>query len=296
MKKTAKPSAVPTPMTQKALYLSHFTPSMMQPDTLQQMLVQRQPLIDACYDDVVHSVTTRSKHHYLFVGPRGIGKTHLVSLLHHRLSQSKEVREKGLIAWMREEEWGVTSFFELVLRILRTLDQKQPELGIAARTTPLYELTLKQAEAQASSLLLDVLGDKTLLVLLENLDDLFDQLGDAGQRQFRAFIQNHPQLVLVTTTPSLFAGVSLQKSPFYGFFDIQALKEFSLEDVVDLLKKIAVERGDEALAEFIGTPEGHARIRAVHHLAEGNPRIYVCLLYTSPSPRDLSTSRMPSSA
>ena len=66
MKKTAKPSAVPTPMTQKALYLSHFTPSMMQPDTLQQMLVQRQPLIDACYDDVVHSVTTRSKHHYLF--------------------------------------------------------------------------------------------------------------------------------------------------------------------------------------------------------------------------------------
>lgn len=275
MKKTAKPSAVPTPMTQKALYLSHFTPSMMQPDTLQQMLVQRQPLIDACYDDVVHSVATRSKHHYLFVGPRGIGKTHLISLLHHRLSLSKEVREKGLIAWMREEEWGVTSFFELVLRILRTLDQKQPELGIAARTTPLYELTLKQAEAQASSLLLDVLGDKTLIVLLENLDDLFDQLGDAGQRQFRAFIQNHPQLVLVTTTPSLFAGVSLQKSPFYGFFDIQALKEFSLEDVVDLLKKIAVERGDEALAEFIGTPEGHARIRAVHHLAEGNPRIYV---------------------
>ena len=26
------------------------------------------------------------------------------------------------------------------------------------------------------------------------------------------------------------------------------------------------------------------------------PPIYVCLLYTSPSPRDLSTSRMPSSA
>lgn len=95
MKKTAKPSAVPTPMTQKALYLSHFTPSMMQPDTLQQMLVQRQPLIDACYDDVVHSVATRSKHHYLFVGPRGIGKTHLISLLHHRLSLSKEVREKA---------------------------------------------------------------------------------------------------------------------------------------------------------------------------------------------------------
>ncbi len=269
------PSAAPTPMAQKALYLSHFTPSMMPPETLQQMLVQRQPLIDACYDDVVHGVKTRAKHHYLFVGPRGIGKTHLISLLYHRLSMSKEIQAHGLIAWMREEEWGVTSFFELVLRILRTLDQKSPELGIADRTAPLYELTLKQAEAQGTSLLLEVLGDKTLVVLLENLDDLFDQLGDAGQRQFRAFIQNHPQLVLVATTPALFAGVSLQKSPFYGFFDIQALHEFTLEDVVDLLKKIAVERGDSALAEFIDTPEGHARIRAVHHLAEGNPRIYV---------------------
>ncbi|MES2246701.1 MAG: hypothetical protein V4645_05455 [Pseudomonadota bacterium] len=269
------PPAVPTPMAQKALYLSHFTPSMMPPETLQQMLVQRQPLIDACYDDVVHSVKTSAKHHYLFVGPRGIGKTHLISLLYHRLSTSTEIRAHGLIAWMREEEWGVTSFFELVLRMLRTLDQKSPELGIAARTAPLYELTLKQAEAQGTSLLLEVLGDKTLVVLLENLDDLFDQLGDAGQRQFRAFIQNHPQLVLVATTPALFAGVSLQKSPFYGFFDIQALHEFSLQDVVDLLKRIAVERGDSALAEFIDTPEGHARIRAVHHLAEGNPRIYV---------------------
>ena len=30
--------------------------------------------------------------------------------------------------------------------------------------------------------------------------------------------------------------------------------------------------------------------------SEINPLIYICLLYTSPSPRDLSTSRMPSSA
>lgn len=264
-----------TPMAEKALYLSHFTPSMMQPETLQAMLVQRQPLLDACYDDVVHSVSGKAKHHYLFVGPRGIGKTHLVSLLHHRLVNSPEVRQHGLVAWMREEEWGVTSFFEWVLRVLRTLDQSHPKLDIASQTAPLYDMPRQQAEAKATSLLIEVLGHKTLVVLLENLDDLFDQLGDAGQRQLRGFVQNHPQVLLVATTPSLFAGVSLQKSPFYGFFDIQALQEFSLEDVTSLLTKIAIERGDPSLAEFIATPEGRARIRAVHHLAEGNPRIYV---------------------
>jgi DNA polymerase III delta prime subunit len=276
MKRTnASNSVEETPSNRKALYLSHFTPSMMQPETLQSMLVQRQPLIDACCDDVLHSVSTRAKHHYLFVGPRGIGKTHLISLLHHRFVQAPEVSTHGLVAWMREEEWGVTSFFELILRILRALDIVYPELDIARRREALYELALKQAEAQATSLLLDVMGDKVLVILLENLDDLFDQLGDAGQRRLRGFIQTHPQFVLVATTPSLFAGVSLQKSPFYGFFDIQPLVEFSFDDVVMLLEKIAIERGDRPLAEFIATPQGRARIRAIHHLAEGNPRIYV---------------------
>ena len=35
---------------------------------------------------------------------------------------------------------------------------------------------------------------------------------------------------------------------------------------------------------------------AIGHWIERTPGLYDCLLYTSPSPRDLSTSRMPSSA
>jgi len=275
MSTVTRADATESALTGKALYLSHFTPSLMAPETLEAMLVQREPVLARCLDNVMDSLRTGSSHHTLFVGPRGIGKTHLISLLHHRLTKTPEAQDKALIAWMREEEWGVTSFFELVLRILRTLDASYPELEIEARTTPLYELSLKEAEKLAEAILLEVLGTKRLLVLLENLDDLFDQLGDQGQKAWRAFIQNHNNMVLVCTTPSLFAGVSLHKSAFYGFFDIEPLKELEFEDVVSLLGKIAVERGDESLAAFIETPEGRARIRAVHHLAEGNPRIYI---------------------
>ena len=261
--------------TGRAIYLSHFTPSLMTPETLEALLVLREPLLERCVDSVTDSLRTGGSHHTLFVGPRGIGKTHLIALLHHRLIRHQEVKDTALIAWMREEEWGVTSFFELVLRILRTLDASYPELEIAARTSALYDLSLQQAETQAESILLDVLGTKRLLVFLENLDDLFDQLGDLGQKAWRAFIQNHNNMVLVCTTPAMFAGVSLQKSAFYGFFDIEPLKELEFEDVVQLLSNIAIERGDADLATFIATPEGRARIRAVHHLAEGNPRIYI---------------------
>ena len=261
--------------SKNALYLSHFTPSMMAPETLEAMLVQREPVLVRCLDRVLDSLRSGGSHHTLLVGPRGIGKTHLISLLHHRLSQTRYGRDDALIAWMREEEWGVTSFLELVLRILRTLDASYPQLDIEARTSSIYELPLKEAEKRAESLLLEVLSEKRLVLLLENLDDLFDQLGDAGHKAWRAFIQNHNNMILVCSTPSLFAGVTLQKSAFYGFFDIEPLVELDFEDVVSLLGKIAVERGDEKLAEFIETPEGRARIRAVHHLAEGNPRIYI---------------------
>lgn len=260
---------------QKNMYLSHFTPSMMAPSTLESMLVQRGPLLVRCLNNVIESLTNASAHHALLVGPRGIGKTHLLSMLYHRLATHPTATDKALIAWMREEEWGVTSFFELVLRVLRTLDASYPDLDIQARLAAIYDEPLNVAERLAEQLLLDTLGEKRLVVLLENLDDLFDQLGDHGQKAWRAFIQNHNNMVLVCTTPSLFTAISSQKSAFYGFFDIEPLVELDFDDVVLLLRNIAKERGDSRLVAFIDTPTGRARIRAVHHLAEGNPRIYI---------------------
>lgn len=259
----------------KPLYLSHFTPSMMRSDLLERLFVQREDMLQRTVDHVADSVLKKAKHHDLFVGPRGIGKTHFISLLHSRLARRDDLAGRALIAWMREEEWGITSFAELLLRILRTLDESYPSLALGTDIFNLYDLKPKDVEAAAEALLLKVLGDRTLVLLIENLDDLFLQLKDAGQKAWRAFLQNHPVCTLVATTPALFAGVQLQKSPFYGFFRTEKLTRFGFEDAVSLLKKIALERGDESLARVIDSPHGRARLRAVDHLAEGNPRIYI---------------------
>ena len=42
--------------------------------------------------------------------------------------------------------------------------------------------------------------------------------------------------------------------------------------------------------------QGKAKVESANFIVYANDRIMACLLYTSPSPRDLSTSRMPSSA
>ena len=55
--------------------------------------------------------------------------------------------------------------------------------------------------------------------------------------------------------------------------------------------------GTEILDMLIAHEVGHALYTPNNWDHIGSvPQSYVCLLYTSPSPRDLSTSRMPSSA
>ena len=84
-------------------FVSHYTPSLMPQEALEAIFVKREHLAERLVDKAVESVTTASKHHVLLVGPRGIGKTHLMSLLFHRLQDRGELKSKVLIAWLREE-------------------------------------------------------------------------------------------------------------------------------------------------------------------------------------------------
>ena len=92
-------------------HLFPFTPSLMSAQTLEELLVQRQALAQRLTDLVRDSTLTASKHHVLLVGPRGMGKTHLVALIYHRIKAMLDLTDALRIAWMQEEEWGVDSFW-----------------------------------------------------------------------------------------------------------------------------------------------------------------------------------------
>jgi len=255
--------------------LARFTPSLMQPEMLEAMFVQRQELAQRIASLIRDSVLTEAKTHTLLIGPRGIGKSHLVSLLQHRFAAMDDLRDHCLIAWLREEEWGVTSFLELVLRVLRALSEKYPNVVPAERFAAIQKMSRKAAEREGEKLLLCALAGKVLILMIENLDDLFDGFKLEGQKRFRAFLQDHQNCTVLATAQSLFKGVSLHSSPFYGFFRIHHLAPLEFEDAVALIGNIATWLKDSELAAFIKTPVGRARLRAVHHLAGGNHRVYV---------------------
>ena len=96
--------------------ISQFSPQRSDPADLEKMLVQRHGLLAASVDKIRESILTGNKHHLLFIGPRGAGKTHLVTLIHHRLSQQTDVTDKFRFAWLNEDETS-TSFLKLLIRI-----------------------------------------------------------------------------------------------------------------------------------------------------------------------------------
>ncbi len=250
----------------------------MSPETLEAILVQRHALAEHLVELIRVSALTDNKHFQLLIGPRGIGKTHLVSLIYHRVVKMEDLRDKLLIAWLQEEEWGIASFLDLLRGIFRALAKKykpEYEAELHDDVEKLYDLSPEQAEFKAAELLRDFVGKRVLLLIVENLEDVFSGLGDFGQKRLRAYIQNYSFLTILATSQSLFDGVKLSNNPFYDFFDLLELDEFKLDDAVALLNHIAKLEGNNDLASFIQSPTGRDRIKVVHYLSGGSPRVYI---------------------
>jgi tetratricopeptide (TPR) repeat protein len=262
---------------------SRYSPGNMSAEALEKLFVGRSALLDDVLRRVERSATRGEKHFVLLVGPRGVGKTHFISLLAHRLEtapQFANARKKLRVAHLNEEEWGVASFLDLLVRVLQALAAGSKDRKLSKRIEEVYAAFSKAPDAAlatAERLLIETVGDHVLLLLCENLTDLFEGLGEEGQKRWRSFIQEHPFWVIVATAPALFGAVSLQSSPFYNFFTIRSLERLGLDDAIDLLGRKARLEGRHDLADFLGTPLGRARMRAIHHLAGGNHRVYVIL-------------------
>jgi DNA-binding transcriptional ArsR family regulator len=254
--------------------LFRFSPSLMPADALEGIFVQREAIANRVVSLIHESAVTETKHHTLLIGPRGTGKTHFVSLVYHRLRRIPELSDRLLIAWLREEEWGVTSFLDLLVRIMTSLATEYGDATLTNQLNALYQLPARDAEIAAIDMLKQHVGNRTLLLQVENLDEIFLALGVEGQQQLRALLQETQFCTVLATSQRLFNGVSLRTSPFYGFFRITHLEDLTVDEAGQLLKNIARYQGDHALASFIDTSIGKARIRAVHHLTRGNHRIY----------------------
>ena len=76
----------------ESLHISAYTPSNTDPEILEKMFVQRERLLSQTVKWCEESILNNKKNHMIFVGPRGSGKTHFISMTVNRLKAKAEKR------------------------------------------------------------------------------------------------------------------------------------------------------------------------------------------------------------
>ena len=249
-------------------------------ELLERLFVVRQQVLEALMKRVKALGHTPSPHHTLLVGPRGAGKTHLISLVYHR---SKSLGDTGngkplRIAWLPEDPWTIVSYGRLLAAIL---ERVAPDLSAQKINESKLDACIRHTSRE----------DGPVLVLAENLDHILDALGDSGQQKLRNLLQTESGILIIASTTRLDRSLSSHAAPFFGFFDTIRLSPFSPEEARDMLTTLAREANNSELAELLSGDESLARIHTIAHLAGGQPRLWALLgsALTVEDLRDLTT-------
>jgi tetratricopeptide (TPR) repeat protein len=266
--------------------LYKWTPALQKPEDLQKLLVGREPLIRRLLQAIEEASEGKSLQHFLLIGPRGIGKTHLLLLLYHTV--------RGTISWngafqnlsqswepilLSEEQYGVGSLTDLFIEILKQLQGQTSDEKLQRLLAHVQGIKLP-GEAEREMILEYLLQHrsktgKRLLLLLDNIHMILNSFSEEDQSRLRSIVMSQDLFMIVGSAPTLFEAVFHYEAPFYNFFEVVWLKEITRDEVEELLKKrLEHDKRTEILEKF---DEYRPRIRAIVHLTGGNPRLILSL-------------------
>ncbi len=246
-------------------------------EILEQTLIGRKETLDRLEKELISKVKNKFTYQCLIIAPRGGGKTHMIQVLYNRLKKNKSISNKILIAYMVEDETGIANFLDFMLRILESFSRYK-EVNRKNLKEAIFEISniaTQHQEAAIKNLLLDYIGNKTLIVLIENLNIVFEGMKTNGQAKLRDFMHEYNKISLVTTSQNLFAQVQKSDYPFYNFFKTHHLEKLDYPQSLELMQAIASAEGNKRVSEQLQEPETHGKIRAIYELTGGNHRLLV---------------------
>jgi tetratricopeptide (TPR) repeat protein len=236
--------------------LLRFTPRAVPHADLEAVFIKRHHLVDKAISSVHELADGGGVHHHLFIGPRGVGKTHLMSIIAHRLNADTTLANSVVVAWLDEDPWVVRDYASLIEHIADTANL---------------------AGVSDGQSLLDALEGRCLVIIAENLDDIFARIETDGQHALRGLIENSRSIMILGAAVARFEDMSEHDRPFFGSFEIDDLTEFSVDEAAELLRLVAERDGDSELATFLESPQAKSRLKVVEALAGGHPRVWMLL-------------------
>ncbi len=251
------------------------------PERLRRTSVAREHALDNSVESLRGSFGRKSKQHLLFIGPRGIGKTHLLDCIEDKVQSDETLRANYLIVRFPEESNRTLSFADFLIGLCEILKDVVEEEPLWA------ELFAKVQTEEENARVVDTLvpaireqnrqRKRTLLIMLENLGEIFTrQIRDKNDlASLRKFFMGDNGCLLLATAPLHFDAITDVGQPFYDFFDIQILENLSFEETVEVIRRnLEWEKRDDILATF---EDMRSCLQALYKMTGGNPRLTMML-------------------
>ena len=270
---------MPEPATQSkiGLYRSGVT----SPERLRHTSVARGHLLDNAIESLRGSAGRKSKNHLLFIGPRGIGKTHLLSCIEDAVQSDEALGASIVVVRFPEESNRTLSFADFLIGmcgILKEVLEDEPlwaELHTAVQT--------EEDDARVADTLAPAIRKqnrkrgRTLLVMLENLGEILTrQIRDRNDvAALRKFLMADNGCLLVGTAPLHFDGITDVGQPFYDFFDIQILESLTFEETVEVIRRNLEWEERNDILDILD--DMRPRLEALYRMTGGSPRLTMML-------------------
>jgi tetratricopeptide (TPR) repeat protein len=257
-----------------SMFLS-FGAKSVKPEILEKLLIGRQKTVDMLTQQATDIAENGLNAQLMLIGNRGMGKTHVLRVLYHRIQPLIQDR-KIVVAYFVEEAYDVASYLDFLVRVIKDFirwyaadaEALQQKLSIL-RETPNY-----RQEELAEQIVADYVADKPLLILTENFDTILEALGKGGQAKLRSWLYRHNRISIIATAQALSPDLGREDRPFYQFFTAIYLKRLSYEDSLELLRSLAQTDQNQAAIDHL-QGRGIGQVRAIHDLVKGNHRLLV---------------------
>ena len=277
-----------------------YTPRKTNHGRLERYFVARNDLLEELLASLRQQAKAKSLQHWMILGSRGLGKSHLAALLYHRIKNTPALQAKWTPLLMDEEEPEVFSLPTLLARIVAVLGEELRAVAPEKANEVLNFLDhLRQATLSPDHLYEDIiaylkdftnLNKKRIVVFLENTDDLFTKSikSDLEIKKLRHLLLQHNFLLFIATSPTFFERIGKQKEPLYGLFRLRHLELLDFEQSMDLMCRWAEEAKNGEMLARLRRPD--FRIRVLNHLTGGNPRLLLFLYLTLSSQKEMESA------
>ncbi len=257
-----------------------FRPQRSSSESLETIFVARENLLEKILGRLGQWRPGGSRQHYLLIGPRGIGKTHVLKLVSHRISLRAKLNKKWQPIVFAEESYSITRISDLLLEALRILHEETGDENVGGAWR---ELRYDDNDDRVTDLSLDAFrkfnrsSGKGLIFMLENINRLFErQIKNKAQiHLLRKILIEEEWLVSLFTSPTYLGAATREEEPLFEFFQAEFLPELSSGQQIEMLQKLAAHENNQNFREYLG--KYRSRLKALYHFTGGNPRFTVML-------------------